>query len=311
MRETDAMHPVYVYDYSGMVGSKPLRSVGPKAAMVLEELAKRKKRSIRLPEDEVWLKTITDFPVRLLSRMENRKVLYRIRKGRYVVAPHGTFSIDQAAPQELIVDLELSSQGDYFLSYLSALIAHRLTDLHSSTVFAAIRQESRYRKTLIDLPGCKLHIVRLSRFRWPPEHALQRVRALPETKEFVWSATIEQALIDSITRPDLSGGIETVITAWARALKHNVAWNKVCSIAQHNGPTTIHRTAFILRLLDKNTTVENNFPNLTGRSTNILLDRTSSFHLQPNETARDSRTGIVINVPKDHLQGWIAGAQLQ
>lgn len=298
-----------------MEDSVPLRSVGPKAAHVLEELALRRRRSIRLPEDEVWIRNITDHPIRLLSRMESRGLLYRIRNGRYVVAPRGTFSVEQAAPVDLIVDLELSAQGDYFISYLSALIGHRLTDLHTSNAFAAIRQESKYRGTLVELPSCKLHVVRLSQFRWPSNPTLEeereRVRVLSDAKEFVWRATIERTLIDSLTRPDLSAGIETVISAWTRAQDRDTDWDLLCSIAEHQGVSTVRRTSYLLRLLGMEVIAKKNFQGLIGRSARVPLDRSASFNLPNRDMTRDPLTGVVVNIPEDHLRGWVEGARLQ
>jgi predicted transcriptional regulator of viral defense system len=285
------------------------RSTGRKAALVLEHLAEQNRHSIVLPRDRDWLEEISEHPTRLLSRMESSHLLYRVQRGRYVVAPRGTFSPVQAAPIELMVDLELDSQGEYFLSYLSALIAHRLTDLHSSDVYAAIRQESTYRRRQTRLPGHTLTVVRLANTRWPAqrssEEELERVRALPGSKEFFWRATAERALVDALSRPELSAGIETVVTSWARAASRSTDWDVVCSIASRQGAGMSRRTAFMLDLLGLEPVRRQNFADLTARGAKTPLDRSNSFAMD-GESSRDPSTGVVINVPREYLKSWAA-----
>jgi predicted transcriptional regulator of viral defense system len=287
----------------------PVRVAGPKAALVLERLAESRRRSLVLSEDLPWLTEITTDPYSLLDHMEQAQLLYRVKSGRYLVAPRGSFSPTQAAPVELMAGLLLGSQGDYYFSFLSGLISHRLTDLHSPTVYAAIRQQSNLRATELELPGGSLHVVRLSESRWPHyERELERVRAVPDSKEFVWQATVERTLVDALARPDLSAGIETVIESWARAKRQEVDWELVCSIAARQANGMPRRVAFVLGLLGLKAVARQNFPTLSGRGANTPLDRSNSFEINAEETTRDRETGILVNVPEGHLLGWIGAA---
>ena len=294
--------------------TEPVRSAGPKAARVLEELADRRRHTLVLAEDGAWLRDITSDPNSLLERMEDASLLYRVGRGRYVVAPRGTFSATQAGPAELFVDLALRGRGDYFIGFLSALIAHRLTDLHSSLVYAAIRQEGSVGESERDLPdGVAVKFVRLVASKWPvdPDRDLERVRTLPGGKEFAWRSSIERTLVDVLNRPDLAGGIETVIGSWARARRRDdVDWDSVCAIAEAQGKSTMRRTAFVLRLLGLHVIAARNFPGLAGRGASTPLDRSDSFALPPGETKRDRVTGVTINVPEGHLVGWAEAASL-
>src|ERR1035437_10309041 len=116
------------------VGAKAVRAAGPIAARVLEALADSRRRSISVAEDRAWLSQGTKDTSALLGGMADSQALYPLGRALYVVAPRGPFSAPQAAPAELIAALILGARGDYFISYLTALIDYRLTDLHSTTI---------------------------------------------------------------------------------------------------------------------------------------------------------------------------------
>lgn len=289
---------------------KPLRAAGPVAARVLEELADARRCSINIAEDRAWLSRWTKDPGGLLKSMAESQLLYRVGRGRYVVAPRGTFSPTQAASAELIAALILGPRGEYFISYLTALIDYRLTDLHSTTVYAAVPQGSTFGETSFELPSGTLQLVRLNRSNWPadPDSELVRVRALADTKEFIWRASVERTLLDSLSRPDLAAGLETVVGCWARARQTDVDWDLVCAIASRRGHSMQRRCAFLLRLLGLDGVAKRNFPGLTGRGANTPLDRSKGFAMSLGEVTRDRETGVLVNVPEDHLRGWVGAA---
>jgi predicted transcriptional regulator of viral defense system len=289
---------------------KPVRAAGPVAARVLEELADSRRRSVSIADDRAWLSRWTKDPNALLESMAGNQLLYRVGRGRYVVAPRGTFSAAQAATAELIAGIILGARGEYFISYLTALIDYRLTDLHSTTVYAAIPQDGSFGETSFELPSGTLQLVRLSRSNWPtdPDKELVRVRALPETKEFVWRASRERALVDGLSRPDLAAGLETVVGCWARARQTDIDWNLVCAISVRRGRSMERRCAFLLGLLGLDAVARRNFPRLTGRGASTPLDRSNSFEMNAGEMTRDRETGVLLNVPEDHLRGWASAA---
>ncbi len=284
------------------------RTTGAKAAEILDEAARRRRRTIRWPTDASWLREITPAPQRVLSRMKSRGLLYGAGTNRYVIAPHGTISVEQAAARELLVDLVLGPRGPYYVGFLSSLIAHRLTDLHSELIYAAVPEGKRPRKVP---PGLK--IAELSPAAWPGDGTgeIERVRMIEGTKEFAFRTSLERSLIDGLLRPDLCGGFETVVSAWARAARRSdVSWDDVALIARRIGDATSRRTAFMLGLLGFDAIVDRHFAELEGRKTNTVLDRSRGFTLEPDELERDPRTGVVLNVPRSYLRGWIQGAAI-
>ncbi len=282
------------------------RTVSREASAVFEHVAAAKRRTISLPGDSDWLSAITPHYVRLLDRMAVRKLLYRVRRGRYVVAPWATSDVDQAVPVELLVDLALREQGPYYLGFLSALIAHRLTDLHSSTLYAAVRQGSPTDLTSASLAGHELKVVRLSGSRWPREdNERERVRVQAGLKEFVWRSSLERTLVDGILRPELCGGIETIVTGWARAREEGRAdWSTVWAIARRTSSSTARRVAFLLIGLGYEHVVGDELQTM-GKQKAIPLDRSAGYEMARRGMTRDRQTGVLVNVPSRQLRGWL------
>lgn len=286
----------------------PTRSAGAKGARVLDEAARRKRRTIRWPADSTWLEDITPAPQRLLNRMSKRGLLYAVGSNRYVVASHGTTSVKQVAPPELLADLSLGPHGPYYVGFLSSLIAHRLSDLHSEITYVAMQENHRPRHVPVGFI-----VAGLSPAVWPAEGSgeIERVRVVEGLKEFAFRSSIERALIDGLLRPDLCAGIETVVSTWASAShRADVSWDQVAQIARRIGGATSRRVAFLLAMLDLEPVVEKHFANLEGRKTSTLFDRSRGFELGKSEVRRDPKTGVVLNVPYSYLRGWIQGASI-
>jgi predicted transcriptional regulator of viral defense system len=284
------------------------RTVSPEASAVLEHVAAAKRRTVSLPADRTWLAEITPHYARLLDRMTARQSLYRVLRGQYVVAPRATDGIDQAAAAELLVDLVLRGQGEYYLGFLSALIAHRLTDLHTSMLYAAIRQDSPTDLTTVSLAGSELRLVRLSPSRWPGgEGERERVRVQSGLKEFVWRSTLERTLVDGLLRPELSGGIETVVSSWTRAAEHEQAdWATVWTIAKRMGTATTRRVAYLLiHTGHEHVLLADDLPELDVKGAPTPLDRSNGYGMIAKEATRDPRTGVLVNVPAEQLRGWL------
>lgn len=278
---------------------------------MLEHVAMHKRRTISLPADREWLAVITPHYVRLLDRMAARRLLYRVVRGQYVVAPWATDGVDQAAPAELLVDLVLRGQGEYYLGFLSALIAHHLTDLHTSTLYAAIRQDNPTDMLSVPLAGYELKLVRLSPSRWPSDESeRERVRVESGLKEFVWRSSLERTLVDGLLRPELCAGIETVATGWARAQEHRVDWSWVWAIAKRAGTATARRVAYLLIHTGHEQVLTEDLSALQAKRADTPLDRSNGYGMALPEMKRDPQTGVLLNVPAEQLQGWLVATRL-
>jgi predicted transcriptional regulator of viral defense system len=284
------------------------RSASPLAAAVLEHLARERRVTLVVDTDRPWLRQLTANFAQLLDSMEGNKSLYRVQRGRYVVAPRATSRLDQAAPVELLVDLALRGQGAYYVGFLTALISHGLTDLHSRTTYAAIRRDSSLGTTALNLGGRSIRLVRLAPSRWPRDpQELERLRILPQTREFVWRSSLERTLVDGVLRPDLCAGIETVVGAWGKARRDGVAdWAVVWKAAQSCGNSVARRTAYLLCQIGQEALVADDLPALRKTRARVLFDRSDGFGLDGQHPPRDPGTGLVLNVPVGAVSGWLA-----
>jgi predicted transcriptional regulator of viral defense system len=283
------------------------KTLGAKGASVLEEAGRRRRRTIRWPEDSDWLSEITPAPKRLLSRLKDSGLLYAAGTNRFVIAPPGARSIRQAASPELLADLAFRPHGDYYVGFLSGLIAHHLTDLHSELTYVAMLQGTKPRKVPDDFK-----VAELPAGHWPtPEsEEIERVR-ISDSKEFFYRSSIERTLVDSLLRPDLSGGIETVVGAWARAKRQpDVRWDLVAEIAKRVGDAAFRRTVLLLRLLGFDGLVEARLAEIDARKASPIFDRSREFELPKEQVRRDRETGVRMNVPPEYLRGWISGATI-
>lgn len=285
-----------------------VRTVPPSAAEVLERVAARKRRTVSLPGDSEWLAQLAPHYRRILDEMEGRKSLYRIMRGKYVVAPRATDDADQAVPADLFVDLILRDHTKYYIGFLSAFVRHGLTDLHTDTIYAAVPADAATDLTVVDLPAGRLQLVRLSQSTWPhDERQIRRERAIAGTREFVRRAGLSRTLIDGLLRPELCAGIETVLHGWGRASRQDdFDPEEVWSIAHNLGPGMTKRVALLLRETGHGDIAEAELPDLRRRRSRVLLDRTDALEVPHGQWRRDRDTGVTVNLPARSLRGWLA-----
>lgn len=286
-----------------------IRPVGRRGSELLELLAARRRRSLNLSVDRGWLAEELPGYEHVLRDLTANHALHRVSRGAFVVAEPGTDSGEQSAPIELLIDLTLRGAGDYYLTCLSALIRHQLTDLHSLGEFVAIPTgRTRTGATNLRIGEHTVRLIRLSRSRWPRnDRERKRRRVIAGTKEFSWCAGIERALVDALMRPEMSAGFETVATSWARA-KHEHAktdWDLVWTIARRLGIAMEKRAAFMLSSLGFEDLVEPDLPRIRGNRTFTPLDRTHSYESADERPVRDATTGVGVNVPSGRLRGWL------
>jgi predicted transcriptional regulator of viral defense system len=272
----------------------------------LDRLAREHRSTLVVERDREWLSEISDDPAGLLYRMTRARVLYRVARGRYVVAPSGSTSIRQAARPELLTDVRLAIQTPYFVSFLSALVAHRLIDVQSPTLYVAVPASNSLRRSTLELPGRDIRLVSSSGSRWPHPDDIDEVRLAPQSADTFPQARIERALVDALYRPDYGGGFELVASTWARAQRgSDVDWGRVARIGRDYSPDVGRRTAFMLSRLGYEEEAQLALAGRPGRGAKVLLDRSDDYALPQAERVRDPRTGVVVNVPLEYLEAWL------
>jgi predicted transcriptional regulator of viral defense system len=228
-----------------MSGTKKphMPALGRNEFALLADLRRAGKSTLALPEDRAVIERHSARPLRLLSQMTNKGLLQRVQKGRYVVLGPGAGPLRDEVPAFAIVDAAFSSSR-YAISFLSALAYHGLTD------------HEPYEVTMIaDVPQGATP---------PREIAGVAVRVRAERRDTRWFgvrteednfgsyriADPERAIIDSLDRPELSGGPETVVRALARGLLNGTL--RVSRLVRHADRHSVRlarRLGFLLELL--------------------------------------------------------------
>lgn len=279
----------------------PQKIVSADARALLERLASLRRVSIVLPEDRAILNGASPA---LLGRMAGAGLLHRVGRGRYLVAPFGTRSPLEAAPIEIIASVALGARPHFF-SYLTALIAHGLTDIHSLDLYAAVPQSATKCPSGEISGGHRLQVVRLSDRYWPAlergSDDVEHVRAIPRSKEFYWQASRERALLDGLNRPEISGGLEVVAMAWGRAFAGGADASRICRIANRLGGSSSRRAMLMLDLVGASDAVNTLRSGVNTRSGTVLLGE----HVTP-DIPRDARSGVRPSVPVETIRGWVA-----
>ena len=132
----------------------------------------------------------------------------------------------------------------------------------------------------------------------------------PVWKEFVWRSTLERTLLDGLLRPELCAGIETVITSWVRAEEDRVDWSAVWAIAKRSSSAMTRRAAYLLICTGHEHVLAEDLRGLQAKRADIPLDRSNGYGMTRREMKRDPRTGVLLNIPAEHLHGWLGAVGL-
>jgi predicted transcriptional regulator of viral defense system len=284
-----------------MAGETKARTLGRLEAALLRRLAEEQRTTLSVGRDRVLLESLTPAYAMLLSRMADKGVLISLGVGRYVVSSWAGDGLAQAAPFNVLLDATLRPYGDYYLGFLSALIEHRLTDEDSWDVYVALREDATFKGKQLLIDERPVIVTRITGVqRWV---GLEHVRAT--RREHYWRSTLERTLVDSLYRPRLSGGIELIAGAWARAARRQdfdpVA---VCRYARAVSVAVARRCGFMLSRLDHHDAAVEHLGDLRGQRNRVLLDLSLSYGEEP--WPRDTEWGVTVNVPERALTGWLA-----
>jgi predicted transcriptional regulator of viral defense system len=284
-----------------MAGETKARTLGRLEAALLRRLAEEQRTTLSVGRDRVLLESLTPAYAMLLSRMAEKGVLISLGVGRYVVSSWAGDSLAQAAPFNVLLDATLRPYGDYYLGFLSALIEHRLTDEDSWEVYVALREDGTFKGKQLRIDERPVIVTRITGVqRWV---GLEHVRAT--RRERYWRSTLERTLVDSLYRPRLSGGIELIAGAWARAARRpDFDPVAVCRYARAVSVAVARRSGFMLSRLDHHDAAVEHLGDLRGQRNRVLLDLSLSYGEEP--WSRDTEWGVTVNVPERALTGWLA-----
>lgn len=284
-----------------MVAAEKPRTLGRLDALLLRRLAEQQRSTLSVREDRSLLGSITPRYAQLLARMARKGTLIRLAGGRYVVASWAGDELAQAAPFNVLLDATLRPYGAYYLGFLSALIEHRLTDQDSFEVYVALRDDATFSGKRLMIDGRPVLVTRISGpQRWV---GIEQVRAT--RRERYWRSNLQRTLIDTLYRPRLSGGIELIAGAWARAVAERTPdLEEICGYARALSISVARRTGYMLTRLGHHDVAVAHLGDLRSQRNSVLLDASRAYG--EGDWRRDSEWGVTINLPERALTGWLA-----
>jgi len=214
----------------------------------------------------------------ILSRLEQRGIIERIEKGKYLIIPLGAEK-GKYTLHEFIIGSTLIDH--YSIAYWSALNYYGLTEQIPITVF--LQTTTRKKNQNIKIFGVEYKIIKI-----------RKEKMFGIKKEWIEGRPVnitdkEKTIIDCLDKPQYSGGIIEV----AKALKNNTFDNKkLAAYAQHIGNSGVtRRLGYLTDLLD----IKINLPKLNTRNY-LLLDPT-----MPKKSTKNARWRLIINLDEKIL----------
>lgn len=244
-------------------------------------------------------------PYGMVHRMASKGLLIPVASGSYLIAPAtGGRRLEQAAPIQLALHARLSPYAEYFISYFSGLIEHRLTDLDESALYTAIRGGSL---RAVKVAGRRVVLARITTERkWfgVEPVTIGDSRRAPH----YFRATLERTLLDTLDRPKLCGSPEIVVRAWERAAREkHLDAPKLVADAPRMGYSVTRRAGFWLTQLERDRMAARLRKDLGNMSVPVPLD--ASKHYGEGTWPVDRQWGVVVNVPEHAYAGWIGYAK--
>jgi len=279
-----------------------LGSISRAERAFLAEKQRKREQHVTLRNDRELLSRYSADPYGMVHRMAAKGILLPLASGTYVIAPpSGAQRLQQATSVLLALDARLSPHGDYFISYFTGLVEHRLTDLDEPSIYVAFRGGNLRN---VEVAGRPVRLVRISAERkWFGIEKLytRDGRRGPRYHR----ATLERVLLDTLDKPKLCGGPEIAIRAWERAMrerKPDLPW--LLEHAPRMGYSVVRRLGFWLDQLGEEKRAGHLRQQLGNRSVPILLD--SSKRYGDGNWPVDRNWGVVVNIPRSAFAGWIA-----
>lgn len=274
------------------------QSFTPLDTAVIREARRRRRSVLVLREDKDWLTSFSRHPRELLRRMAGRGALQSLGRGRYAIVDRvGAASVEEAAPWQVLADGLLAPYGDYYLGYLTAIVEHGLTDLESPTIYAALRGRGRDLKAELRVVDRPVVVSSVVERKWFGVEPVRLSRA-----ERYQRADLHRTLVDCLDRPQLCGSAELYVSAWARALNGTgVEIATLCDYALRMGASVAQRAGLLLTVLGFEEAAREHLASVVGRRTYVVFDRAAQFEA---ERERDPTWGVILNIPRDVLEGW-------
>jgi predicted transcriptional regulator of viral defense system len=271
---------------------------------VIQRARRKRREVIVLRDDRDWLATYSSSPKDMLHRMANRGALIRLGAGRYAIPVLGEDSPAYKSWQPM-VHSRLAPLGRYYLTGLTALAEHGLTDIGPPEVTAVIGfRNSLLESGTVEVAGRRIRVARSLREDPFSESAGIELVRLSRSENY-YRSDPTRTLVDSLWHPTLFGATETWMSAWGRGDRRRLDVEAACRYALALGASVARRTGAVLDLLGHGSVAERLIPPRLRRSDRVTLfvgngpSRTASTEIHPV-------WHVAFNVDRHRLMGWLS-----
>ncbi len=220
---------------------------------------------------------------RVLSGMVEKGMLIKLVRNLYCIVPQGADS-QKYIPDWHLVAKYLMRSKKYYIGYYSAMQVHGL--ITQPSLKEIIVTNFQIKPSILKIRGIEFQFV---------YHIEQRFFGFKNTwidnHNKVMVSDLEKTLVDSLTRPHLSGGLVEIGKALYES-KEKIDYQKLLDyLGRHKNEATIKRYLFLVQLLGL--TWINHYDEMLkeiGPSFPVL-DTTG-----PNQGRKDSKFGLKINI---------------
>lgn len=259
------------------------KSLSKKEYEVMSELAMKRVKSVTLSEASNLLDIEKEYLKVIFHRLEKKKWLERVEKGKYIVVPmEGKYGWSE---HPFIIASRMLS--NYYISYRTALAHHGLTEQLPEYIYAAtLDRKNQTERRFQDYVFKFIRINNKKFFGYKKERV---------EKEEVNIADAEKTIVDCLDKEQYTG---TIIET-AKALRNkNVNINKVKRYATRmKNASLVRRLGYLLDLMMFDST---GLEKHIGEYRDVFL----SLKLPRKEIEKSRKWKLIVNVRREDLLEW-------
>ena len=266
---------------------KPLKTLGPQAALLVAELHDRGKTLFSHADVQEITSLQAKSARNFVASLVQRGVVTRLKPGLFILVPFELGRECEYLGNPYVVARELAGGTDYFVSHASAMDLHHMVTQPQLVVYTTSPHAIRPRVVL----GTEFRFVRCK-----PEHLFGSTEHWVTKTEKVQVSDLERTIIDGLKQSEYCGGFTEVAKGfWMR--RDNIDHGKLVDYALRlDVGAVIRRLGFLLETfeVDAPRELEHLQENLTATYANL-------DPLLPDEGKFMARWRLRLNVDVDEI----------
>ncbi|MHA4808414.1 type IV toxin-antitoxin system AbiEi family antitoxin domain-containing protein [Flavitalea flava] len=240
------------------------KTLSSKSAEVIKYFTVLNKPAFTLDEANLLLKTSNRDAVKKLMRdMIKRGLLLRLKEGVYWIIPYEQ-DANTYFPNWHLITKYLVGDADYYIGYYSALEIHSL--ITQPSLIERIVVNKQIKPSILKINGIKFQFI-----YYNTDHFFGNKKIWVDGFNKVSCSDLEKTFVDSLYKPDYSGGIVEIAKALYKS-KDKIDFQKLYHYCERfKTQSVIKRLGFLMELLDIKNPISESLERLKSDSF-ILLE---------------------------------------